>query len=114
LTKTFINISYKLLNMVKIVEVEENIWNHIDTPNLDERELAFLNENNKITEIVLSKVFGVSVCIFLKINGDVTFVSYGKPINGDIDWEKIYEDVEKTHKTIDRWAKREREKAFGG
>lgn len=100
--------------MPSVVQVDDKIWNHISTPDLNEKKLNYLDENNKITEITLSKVLQVSVCVFLKVGeGDIAFISYGEKIDEDLDWKEIYEEVKETHETMKEWAEEERKNALG-
>jgi len=96
----------------EITEVGDQIWNHISVTGLSRNEVEYLDENNKITEITVSKRHKTTVCIFLATEGDeVAFISYGEPIEDDIDWEEILAEVEEVHENMTRWAEKRKRKA---
>lgn len=98
----------------EVTEVGESIWNHIQSTGLSQEEVSYLVDNNKITEITLSKTYDAVVCIFLATSEDkVAFISYGKPIDSKIDWDEILAEVEEIHENMTQWAQKEKRRAKG-
>lgn len=92
--------------MPQVTEVGNRIWNHIDNPSITNEEVHYLDDNNKITEIVLSKKYSRVVCVFLSMDeNEVAFISYGEPIEEKINWEEVVSEVEEVHENMDEWAK---------
>lgn len=76
--------------------------------NLSPKEVKYLNENEQITALVLTEMYGtvVSVLVGIPEKAEISMITNEGKIE-EIDWKKVYKRTNTIHEKMKKWAAKE-------